>query len=253
MKKLVVVADDFGLTRSVNAGVVTSYLKGLVTEISFMVLAAEAGNAIELIKSHNLKRIGIHTMLLPWTKGLRPKRQNYVDLFRNSTFEQIEKLARKELIRFEEIVGQKPTHICPQWGLHGNLKLLNFIIKYAVKNNIPVRLPLSNLEVDEIPDQNYAAEIMMRREKVKTTNYLFSHILGSDSVKIKDDFLHDLSRVKDGESAEILLHPGFLDLDLLKHSSLRYERARDMSIAQDKDFRTKIETLGFEIVDYSKI
>ena len=108
MKKLVVVADDFGLTRSVNAGVVTSYLKGLVTEISFMVLAAEAGNAIELIKSHNLKRIGIHTMLLPWTKGLRPKRQNYVDLFRNSTFEQIEKLARKELIRFEEIVGQNP-------------------------------------------------------------------------------------------------------------------------------------------------
>ena len=47
---------------------------------------------------------------------------------------------------------------------------------------------LVKFEVDEIPDQNYAAEIMMRREKVKTTNYLFSHILGSDSVKIKDDF-----------------------------------------------------------------
>jgi predicted glycoside hydrolase/deacetylase ChbG (UPF0249 family) len=216
-------------------------------------LAPETEDAIELIRSNGLKQIGIHTMLLPWTKDIRPKRQDYVDLFRNSTFQEIEKLALEELNKFEKLVDRKPTHICPQYGLHGNLKLLKLIIKYAVENNIPVRLPLSTLEGDEIPDQNYAAEIMMRRSGVRTTSHLFAQILGSDLTIIKDELLKNLASVKPGESTEILLHPGFFDLDLLKYSSLRYERPRDIALSQDADFKKEIINMDFEIVDYSKI
>ncbi|GAB4139902.1 MAG: hypothetical protein Fur0024_0640 [Patescibacteria group bacterium] len=154
------------------------------------------------------------------------------------------------------MVGRKPTHICPQYGIHGNLKLLKFVIDYAKENNIPVRIPmtvLSSSSADFSDSENYSATIMLRRAGIKSTNYLFSHIVGNDSIKAKNDFLENLSKVKDGESAEILFHPSFFDLDILKFSSLNYERARDVVIATDKDFKQKILDMGFEIVDYSKI
>lgn len=256
---MVVVADDFGLSESTNLGVLKSFQDGIVTELSLMVDAPETGEAIKLITKYNITRVGIHTLLFsffPLEKGRKMSKEDYVRLFREKTETEIRAIAEKELMLFEKLVGYKPTHICPQWGLHGNLKLLDFIIEYANANNIPVRRPLTALSSsspDLSDDDNYAANIMLQRANIRTTNYLFGHMTGSDSQIIKNQFLADLKNVREGECAEILFHPSFFDETLLKSSSLNYERTRDVAICIDVDFKKDIESLGFEIVDYSKI
>ena len=94
---------------------------------------------------------------------------------------------------------------------------------------------------------------MFKRAGITTTDFIFGHILGSDLTLIKSQFLSDLSSVADGQSAEILTHPGYFDQEILQLSSLNYERARDLDMCLDPQFKQSILDLGFQIVNYTQI
>lgn len=253
-KKLVVVADDFGWCSSVNRGIWRAATEGIVTEVSLMLKAPGTEEALNLIRRKNSRNVGIHLYLCDWAgTGRRFSRADYVELFRKGRPEDVEKMADAEFLEFESLLGFKPSHICPQWGIHGNLKLLQVIIDYARENNIPVRLPRTNLGAAEMDAENYAAEIMIKRSGIRSTQYLFGHILGADLEEIRRRFLADLETVKDGETAEIITHPGYFDQGLLESSTLNFERARDLALAIDSDFKKEIQARGFTIVDYSQI
>lgn len=249
MKKLVVVADDFGWTKAINEGIVKSYKDGIVSEISLMLNSPATDYAFELIKKHKLKDVGLHMLLISKRNF---NRKDYAELFMKKSASYIEKLAITELNLFEKLVGRRPTHIIPQYGIHGNLKLLQVLIEYVKERNIPMRIPKTAMS-DANPDENYAAEIMLKRSGIKTTSHLFGHVTGCDLMEVKDKFLDELKVVKVGEIAEILLHPGYFDAEILKYSSVGYERARDLALSLDNDFRSRIEKMGFKIVSYSEL
>lgn len=253
MKKLVVVADDFGWTDSVNAGILRAHKEGIVTELSLMLSCQATGPALEIIKKEKIPQVGIHLSLNPANKfGKVLHRADYQRLFKELSSEEISQLVTDELKEFEQVVGSKPTHICPQYGIHGNLKVLNSLLLYAKTNQIPIRLPRTVIAGEGTGD-NYAARIMMRRMGVVTTDYLFGHVLGADLTGIKENFLSDFRTLKDGQSAEMLTHPGYFDAELLKMSSLNYERVRDLALLLDPDFRSQIKDLDIDLVNYSQI
>lgn len=249
-KKLVVVADDFGFCDSVNKGVTRSYLEGIVTEISFMVKGRASKTAAALIKSKGIQNVGIHIEL---STGHIMHEKDYLQLLREKTYAEVSKMVDEELELFDKILRKKPTHITAHKGIHGNFKLLRHILDYAKKYNIPIRRPHVDLMGIPFDDGNYAATIMIKRANLKNTNYLFIHVKGSDSTVIKTDFLNDLKKVKNGESAELIFHPGYFDQELLESSSLNYERSRDLAITIDKTFRNDIENLGFQIINYKSL
>lgn len=252
-KRLVVVADDFGWTKGCNEGIYRGYSEGIVTEVSLMLNAPASDDAINLIAEKKIKNVGIHMALIGYNEhGRSFKRDDYVRIFKEKPYQEIEALAEKEVNEFETSIGHKPTHICPQYGIHGNLKLLTYLLSYAYKNNIPVRIPRTTL-VGDI-DENYAAEIMLRRSGVRTTNHLFGHIVTTPELNsVEAEFISDLKTVKDTETAEILTHPGYFDMDLLNLSSLAYERVRDLALVLSKPFRKELERMNFKLVSYSEI
>lgn len=255
MKKLIVVADDFGWTEGVNLGILKAYKEGIVTEISYMLDAPGSNHALELIKKEKIKDVGIHLGLVGWKENKRFfKREDYIRLFKEKSEAEVAKLALKEIEKFALIVGVRPTHIIPQYGIHGNLKLLKTLIKYALKNNTPIRIPqtvLNNKNSDVT--ENYAAEIMLKRSGVRMTDKLFMHINGEYLEDIVELFLTDLKGVKDGQTIEILTHPGYFDEEILKLSSLNYERARDLAMCMNSKFNNGIEKLGFKLISYSEV
>jgi predicted glycoside hydrolase/deacetylase ChbG (UPF0249 family) len=255
MKKLIVTADDFGWTKSVNKGIVRAINEGIVTDVAFMVLTdkPELEDALELISKNNFKDIGLHTCLFPWGITTRPHREDFIKLFRDGSDQQIEDIALKELAIFERLIGRKPDFIAPQFNMHGNLRLLKVLSSYCVENNIPMRIPRALITNDEIQDKNYAAEVYLKRLNVKMPDHLFAHILGSSATDIMNDFFKELASVKDGESVEILIHPGYNDIDTFEGSSLNYERTRDLSIAIHQDFKKKVLDLGFELSHFSQL
>ncbi len=253
-KRLLVVADDFGMSQAINDGIYYTIKHGFTTDISFMVYGEAAQQAIKLTEKHNLENIGIHITLqgiYPKIRRLRLK--DYEEIFRTKTTTEIIKAAQKELNLFEKLVGKKPTHINTHQGLHGNLKLLQFLIVYAKENNIPMRIPNTTLDNSGLENQNYTAEILLERNRIRKTDYLFAQISGADIQRIKNHFMDNLSRVRKGESAEILFHPGFVDEKLLEITSMTYERARDIAILIDKDFWRKVKELGFKFIHYNQI
>lgn len=202
-------------------------------------------HGIELLKKHNLTEVGLHTSLFAWSKTNRPGRPEFIEFFKNANDQEIADRAMSEIKVFEDLMGYKPKFISPQFNMHGNLRFMKVIADYVVANNIPMRIPRALIENEEIEAHNYSAEIYLKRLGVKMTNHLFAHILGPDAKAIMNSFVDDLSTVKDGESVEILLHPGYHDSTLLESSSLNFERARDLSITLNPSFKARIQELGF--------
>ena len=61
--KLIVHADDFGLSEQVNEGIVEAHCKGIVTSTSLMATGAAFESAISLSRSTPTLDVGIHLTL----------------------------------------------------------------------------------------------------------------------------------------------------------------------------------------------
>lgn len=255
MRRLVVTADDYGYTKAINEGIVRAAKEGIVTDIAVMVLTdqSDLAHGLSLLKSHGLSEVGLHTSLFPWSKTNRPQRADFIDFFKHGSDEDLRSKAMAEIAQFERIFGHPPKFISPQFNMHGNLRLLKVMAEYVVSRNIPMRIPRALIESEEVSDNNYSAEVYLKRLGVKMTDHLFAHILGADANKIKATFLSELKSVNDGQSVEIILHPGYHDQDTLESSSLNFERSRDLAIALDQNFKEKILQLDYQFTHLSQI
>ncbi len=63
-QRLIVNADDFGLSRSINEAVIRAHREGILTTASLMVNEASCGEAVELAKQHPTLGVGLHLTLL---------------------------------------------------------------------------------------------------------------------------------------------------------------------------------------------
>jgi predicted glycoside hydrolase/deacetylase ChbG (UPF0249 family) len=63
MKQLVINADDFGLCESINKGILECYLKGLVSDLSFLINPEYFDESIKALKDNKITSLGIHVNL----------------------------------------------------------------------------------------------------------------------------------------------------------------------------------------------
>ena len=67
MRRLIVNADDFGLTRGVNRAILEAYENGIVTSSTLMANSTAFDDAVRLAQSHPKLAVGCHTMLVDGT------------------------------------------------------------------------------------------------------------------------------------------------------------------------------------------
>lgn len=94
-------ADDFGLARGVNDGIIEGHTSGIVTSTSLMVLRPAAREAVELAEAHPELSLGLH--------------------FDDDELEgpvQAEHGFLAQLERFRELVGRDPTHVDSHHHVH---------------------------------------------------------------------------------------------------------------------------------------
>ncbi len=71
-RRLIVNADDFGASRSINAAVIDAHRRGILTSASLMVNGAAADEAIELARENVRLGVGLHLTLCCGTSTLSP-------------------------------------------------------------------------------------------------------------------------------------------------------------------------------------
>lgn len=251
--KLVIVADDYGLCESVNQGIIEAHQNGIVTELSLMLGSPGTDQALDLVKEHNVMNLGIHMLLKNWRDtGALVHRPDYKKLFAELSAGNIAELVARELAEFEQVVGRKPSHITSQYGIIGHPKALSAVVAYAKANHVPLRLPHIGIFTND-PDQLDQGIRLLQENHIVTTDYFFAHVFKDNLVTVKADFEADLSTVHGNETAEICLHPGRVDNNLRKLTSLVDERERDRQLALDPDFKLWIGQRGIKIVGYQEI
>ena len=221
--KLIVNADDFGLTRSVNYGILDAHLNGIVTSTTLMVTMPAVGHAIELMKKYPSLKVGLHlniTLGKPLTncKSLikedgcfyKPKENPDQSLFSE---EEIYQEFKAQYFLFIELVKNRPTHLDSHLYAHQ---------KYKKAHNAALRL---------------ANEMHLRLRDASTDCFP------------KAQFL-DFFKAKDYEYAELMVHPAYVDTFLLKNSSYNVERLVELDVLTSDKTKEFIKNKKIELISF---
>lgn len=118
-KFLIVNADDFGYSHSINKGIIEAHKKGIVTSTSVMVNAIAASEAKDLTKYPDLS-IGLHFEL-----------KEVVD---------VEAELERQIEKFVAIVSKMPDHLDTHKRHTTDEGIKEVLEAYAKTHNIPIRI-----------------------------------------------------------------------------------------------------------------
>ena len=237
--KLIVNADDFGLTRSVNYGILDAHLNGIVTSTTLMVTMPAVGHAIELMKKYPSLKVGLHlniTLGKPLTncKSLikedgcfyKPKENPDQSFFSE---EEIYQEFKAQYFLFIELVKNRPTHLDSHLYAHQ---------KYKKAHNAALRL---------------AKEMHLRLRDASTDCFPKAQFL--DFFKAKDKSFDELQNIfllrnDDYEYAELMVHPAYVDTFLLKNSSYNVERLVELDVLTSDKTKEFIKNKKIELISF---
>lgn len=264
-KRLIVTAHDFGLSKSVNEGIlyVFNHKNNILTELSLLVNAPGSEQAAHIAK--NIKLSTSLCLNLTTFKPLSKKALTLVDKRGNFkkvdvktwNFKAIGDFDEEEVAKeidaqwdwFLENVGKKPTAILSRKNETGDPKILMPLVEKAKKEGVPVRTPVWMWK------ENYGAQSFVEQEKVKSSGSIYVYPAwkgrwGYDLVRDFDKFVEDYTK-KDGV-AELVILTGFVDEELFGLSEYNWERGRFISQVERGDICDKIKST-FDLISYKDL
>jgi predicted glycoside hydrolase/deacetylase ChbG (UPF0249 family) len=134
---LIVNADDFGRSHTVNRGVVLAHQNGIVTSASAMVRWPTAEEAAELARAHPTLSIGLHVDLSEWTYSDGEWSPTYEVVSDDPAAVSAELDA--QLARFSALFHREPTHLDSHQHVHQQEPLRSILLEAGRRLGIPVR------------------------------------------------------------------------------------------------------------------
>ena len=202
-QRLIVNADDLGYTAAVNRGILEAHERGIVTSASLMVDRAGAAEGAAAARATPSLSVGLHAVL----DGVEPER--------------CEEELERQLARFEELVGGRPTHLDSHHHVHREPGIAETFATFAEREGLPAR------------------DGAVRHEP---------RFYGEPAVGV-DRLLEILETLPDGDS-ELGCHPGYAD-----GLSSRYtvERELELQTLTDPRVRSRLEELGIELIGWREL
>lgn len=228
-KKLIVNADDFGLSPGVNKGIIETYLNGILSSTTLMVNQPYAKHAVELYKNYNNLGLGIH---LTFDKGkslygissLTDDEGNfkkYPLLLKSAKKDDFINEIEAQIYKFKELCGKMPTHMDSHHHIHIKLQeAFEAVEIISKKYNLKYR------KNDELIGEFYE------------NNVSFNHF-------------YSLIDTKNTETIELMCHPAIVDTPLLETSSYTYKREEELKILTDSQVKNFIEN-NYILISYDE-
>lgn len=147
--KLIINADDFGLSKSISDGIVKGIKEGYLSSTSIMVNMKYAKYAVELAKQNGINCIGLHINLTvgkPLIKNERLTDENGVFLYNrkqienpNLTFDDAYNEIMAQVNLYKKLSGGGIDHLDTHHHLIDNPNIKAAIKKISKELNLPVR------------------------------------------------------------------------------------------------------------------
>jgi predicted glycoside hydrolase/deacetylase ChbG (UPF0249 family) len=138
VKRLIVNADDFGLSEGVNAGIIEAHERGIVTSTSLMTRWPAANAAAAYAKTHLRLDVGLHLDLGEWTY----RDGEWQPLYEVVALDDAAAVAaeiNRQFDDFHQLLGRTPTHIDSHQHTHRDEPARSVVIAIAKDLRIPLR------------------------------------------------------------------------------------------------------------------
>jgi predicted glycoside hydrolase/deacetylase ChbG (UPF0249 family) len=144
---IIIKADDFGHSLTVNLGIIEAYQKGVVTSTSIMTNMPGWDHALDFLKSHPQFCVGVHANLvegIPLTKAaqvlVNEKGVFYPENFESRAESQIVKdEVRAQILKLIE-AGIEPSHLDSHYHIHTMEKFWSVFFDLALEFKLPLRI-----------------------------------------------------------------------------------------------------------------
>ncbi|MFO7806950.1 MAG: ChbG/HpnK family deacetylase [Candidatus Moraniibacteriota bacterium] len=210
IKKIIVNADDFGLAKEFNKGIIDLAKQGFVTSTTILINRKHTGKYWFLSLNEYSKA--------PISVGL------HLEIADNASVKEIE----EQISKFKQKTGFLPSHLDGHNHCHLTKNNLPIVIKVAKKYNFPLRSSaLSNRR-------------LIKKEKIKTPDKFISWH------PIRKESLFKELKKNNSEITEMVCHPGYRDQKTLY--PYNKQREEEIKVFKSENFRELIR--GYQMVNY---
>jgi predicted glycoside hydrolase/deacetylase ChbG (UPF0249 family) len=137
-RRLIVNADDFGLSAGINRGIAEAHEHGVVTSASLMVCWPDAPPAVVSAKRWERFSIGLHVDLGEWTY-LDGTWRPYYERVSIGDAEAVAAEIDAQFNAFHALVGREPTHLDSHQHVHLEEPARRLMLERAERLGVPIR------------------------------------------------------------------------------------------------------------------
>ena len=272
MKKLIVSADDFGMTEGINSGIIKSFNEGIVTSASIMANMPGFEPAINLAKGNPHLAIGIHLNIM---KGepLQPANRVSSLVDSDGSFHPLTELIKRLLLgrivlaemeqelrsQVEQVIatGLKITHLDSHRHFHIYPSILKVIVRLAGEYNIArIRYPRSRFDFSLNWKELLLLLLSLRSSNIMTKNDMeypqrFFEFLRIEKNKNPLQSFDSFCRNLPEGVTELCCHPGFVTGELDKSEAGAYNRERQIEILTAPDVLELLQKYDVRLINYA--
>ncbi|XTZ39224.1 chitin disaccharide deacetylase [Salmonella enterica] len=248
---LIVNADDFGLSKGQNYGILEAFRHGVVTSTTALVNGEAIDHAVQLSLDAPDLAVGMH-FVLTLGKPLTPL-PNLVREGRLGKW--LWQMAEEDTLPLDEIAGElacqyqrfitlfgrKPTHLDSHHHIHMLPQLFPLVANFAAQHGIALRLERQGfIQQRDLP------------QALRSSQGFSSEFYGDEVSEKLFLKLLDASLERGEKSLEVMCHPAFIDNSLIQ-SSYCYPRLTELEVLTSASLKKAIIARGYRLGTFADI
>lgn len=262
MMKLIVNADDFGMTKGITRGILKAYQEGVLTSTTAMVQGLYFKEAMAEAFDIDFYDIGLHLNITQGKPVCDPKdipslvdNRGEFHVFKVGAdylnIKEVEMELEAQIAKFLEVYDQ-PTHFDGHhhfFNMSEDLQAL--FVSLGKKYGVPLRTLVlkDTMNQDKLVHRNKRYQLLYEASNIKTTDYFILHFYGdhiSEDLLFSEVFKHD-----DQDTVELMVHPGFYDEDLITVGG-GYDKQREVELAVliSEQVKRVFNSRGIELISF---
>jgi chitin disaccharide deacetylase len=258
-KRLIVNADDYGMTPAVSAGIRRAHLNGIVTSATTMMNLPAAKDSLALL--HDMAStlaVGVH-LVLSAGSPLRPPDTVRSLVTNTGTFMVIRDL-------YEQLATIDSAELRDEWRLqietflesglpidhidsHHHISyfhptLFEVMLTLVQEYGVPIRSPFLGAEIPAFVSELLTAYPVRYPDRLDISFY--------DTGATHTHFVELVENLPDGVT-EFMTHPGEVDAELRAMDSYTDPRIRELDILTDPQVKALIESCQIELISFAQL
>lgn len=248
--RVIVNADDFGLSPAINYGIIEAHRHGVVTSTTAMMNANAIEHAASLSADFPGLGIGLHFVLsfgVPLTAMYSLAREGELGKWIWDTAEQgllqdgdiaAELYAQYE--RFIVLFGRQPTHIDSHHHVHFIPQVWRQVERFCREKGLPIRMDGKTTYTSPMPAPVRGPERFNGEFYGQNATIAF--------------FVDALQKAKEegATSLEMMCHPGFVD-NVVRQSHYCEPRLEELEILTSPELKQALLEQGYQLATYRNL